>query len=1229
MFSMRASRCLLPILLLLAIPAGSSAITFVNRVTHYPPGEPPYTTVEDVALDSTTWNAANGPYVVEATVTIMAGSTLAIEPGTQVWGAELGALHIYGTLNANQVQFSTYGSQGFWRGIYFAPTAGASILNNCQIADSGGVGYCYYGCRGLGYFHEGDKYAAIYIDDCNPTITNNTISNPYGHAIQIWGGSPTITGNTMTAIKPGYAAIHYENTGIFPVISGNSAEGTGYIGVLVPQGTIGTSGTWTIAGDTMPYLLNGVITIAAGQTLTVEPGAMVKAVHEVVGIQALGVLKAEGTSAKPITFTTAKATPGEGDWIGIYVGPDSGATSIQKCHILHSGGVGYCYYGCRGHNIGNAMDKFAAIYVDGSSPTITDNLITKIFGSGIQIWGGTPTITGNTITDVRPEQAAIRYDNTNIFPVIHSNTGSGTGLVGVVIPPGTVSTNGTWTIAGDTLPYFLAGTVTIASGKTLTVEPGAVVKALNDVTGIQAIGVLRSEGTPEKPITFTTAVATPTEGNWIGIYIGPESGETSILNSRILHAGGLGYCYYGCRGHNIGNAMDKFAAIYVDGSSPTINGNQITNSYGNGLEVWNGSPNITGNSISNLHEGYYAVYLDTVNTFPVMSGNAFTGTGYAGVYSPGGEMTTSGTWNKAGPALNWFLGSSLTLPADKALTIEPGITVFVPQGNIGLYIAGTLTANGPTEAPVIFTSRAGTPAKGDWNGIYLAPTAGNSTLANASIRYAGGFGYCSYGCSGLGTYNGAVRYTGLYVDSCAPNLAGITVADTYGNGIDMFASNTPLTGVTIERAYMSALRLEGGASPAITNTAITDCGFGDYWAVSIDAACKPVPTNVTLSGNKYQGVWVRGGTVNGSTVWKQWSPTTPYYMDGTVTVDATATLTIEPSVTVKANSVGMIVNGTLIADGTQGAITFTSLRDDTVAGDSDANGSAVKPDVGQWAGIYLGPQAGVSVLKFVNVRYGAGYNNGAGTANVHGEVRYASVLVDGCNPVLDNVQIRDGWYDGLQMWGASPTVRNSMITTHGYSGIVTQLASAPTISGVTVAGNDTGIYTGNSNMTLVNSIVSANRLGINAGGTNNPVIRHSCVHTNRSANFTGIADPGTANGNIQQNPLFQNPTAGNYRLMNGSPCVDAGDDSVLTDGQLDLAGIARKQGTHVDMGAWEIPVAGAYSWSDVRDALRVAGGLLEPSPAQYTRLNVVSDSRVNLLDAVRLGRKVSGLEPNQ
>ena len=1228
MLSLRASRCLFTLFALVAISAGSSAITFVNRVTHYPPGEPPYTTVEDVSLDSRTWSAANGPFVIEATVTVLAGSTLTIESGTQVWGAELGALHIYGTLNANQVQFSTYGSQGFWRGIYLAPAAGASVINNCQIADSAGLGYCYYGCRGLGTFHEGDKYAAVYIDDCNPTITNNTISNPYGHAIQIWGGSPTITGNTISGIKPDWAAIHYENTSIFPVLSGNSASGTGHIGVLVPQGTIGASGAWTIAGDTVPYLLNGVVTIAAGQTLTVEPGAVVKAVHDVVGIQALGVLKAEGTSAKPITFTTAKATPGEGDWIGIYVGPDSAGTSIQKCHILHAGGLGYCYYGCRGHNIGNAMDKFAAIYVDGSSPTITDNLITKIYGTGIQIWAGTPTVTGNTITDVRSDQAAVRYDNANIFPVIHSNTGSGTGMVGVFIPPGTVDKTGTWTIAGDTLPYFLGGTVTIAAGNTLTLEPGATVKVLNDVTGIQALGVLKSEGTPEKPITFTTTAATPTEGNWIGIYIGPESGATSITNSRILYSGGLGSCYYGCRGHDIGNAKDRFAAIFVDGSNPTITSNQITNSYGNALEVWNASPVFSGNSITNLHSDSYAVYLDTINTFPVLSNNAFSGTGIPGVYSPGGEMTTSGTWNKAGPALNWYLGGSLNLPVDKALTIEPGNTVFVPAGNYGVYIGGTLTASGPSETPVVFTSRAGTPAKGDWNGIYLAPTAGATSLMNARILYAGGLGSCYYGCSGLGTYHGSVRYSGLYVDSCAPNLAGITVADTYGNGIDMYASNTALTGVTIQRAYMSSLRLEGGASPAITDSTISDCGFGDYWAVSIDGACKPVPTNVTLSGNKYQGVWVRGGTVDGSTVWKQWGPTTPYYIDGTLTVDTTATLTIEPSVTVKTNGVGVTVNGTLIADGTQGAITFTSLRDDTVAGDSDANGSAVKPDIGQWAGIYLGPQAGASVLRWVDIRYASGYNNGAGVANVHGGVQYASLMLDSCHPRVDNVTISEGWRDGVFLYASNSAITNSQFTTHNYSGIVIAGGSAPTITGVTSAGNDTGIYTANSSFALVNSIVSANRLGISAGGTNTPDIRYSCVYANRSSNFTGITNPGTTNGNVQQDPLFLNPGAQNYRIASDSPCMNAGDDAADLGTGMDIDRQPRKRGTHVDMGAWEAPSDGFYSWADVRTALRIAGGLTNATPSQINRLNLEPGTQVNILDALRIARKASGLEAN-
>ena len=40
---------------------------------------------------------------------------------------------------------------------------------------------------------------------------------------------------------------------------------------------------------------------------------------------------------------------------------------------------------------------------------------------------------------------------------------------------------------------------------------------------------------------------------------------------------------------------------------------------------------------------------DTVETFPVVSGNTTTGTGQNAVYVPGGVMTTSGQWPKPGP----------------------------------------------------------------------------------------------------------------------------------------------------------------------------------------------------------------------------------------------------------------------------------------------------------------------------------------------------------------------------------------------------------------------------------------------------------------------------------------------------------------------------------------------------------------------------------------------------
>jgi len=88
-------------------------------------------------------------------------------------------------------------------------------------------------------------------------------------------------------------------------------------------------------------------------------------------------------------------------------------------------------------------------------------------------------------------------------------------------------------------------------------------------------------------------------------------------------------------------------------------------------------------------------------------------------------------------------------------------------------------------------------------------------------------------------------------------------------------------------------------------------------------------------------------------------------------------------------------------------------------------------------------------------------------------------------------------------------------------------------------------------------------------------VSHCCV---RSKELAGIR------GNIDSDPLFADPENGDYRLLPGSPCIDAGGmylqaSIALQDGAAtvswdpgkDLDGDPRISGTGPDMGAYEYP----------------------------------------------------------
>jgi len=65
---------------------------------------------------------------------------------------------------------------------------------------------------------------------------------------------------------------------------------------------------------------------------------------------------------------------------------------------------------------------------------------------------------------------------------------------------GAISEDTTWTLAGS--PYVVSGGMVVNAGKTLTIDPGVVVKFENNAY-LEVLGTLKAVGTAGNPIYFT------------------------------------------------------------------------------------------------------------------------------------------------------------------------------------------------------------------------------------------------------------------------------------------------------------------------------------------------------------------------------------------------------------------------------------------------------------------------------------------------------------------------------------------------------------------------------------------------------------------------------------------------------------------------------------------------------------------------------------------------------
>jgi len=123
-------------------------------------------------------------------------------------------------------------------------------------------------------------------------------------------------------------------------------------------------------------------------------------------------------------------------------------------------------------------------------------------------------------------------------------------------------------------------------------------------------------------------------------------------------------------------------------------------------------------------------------------------------------------------------------------------------------------------------------------------------------------------------------------------------------------------------------------------------------------------TNFQLSA--FAQTVVPGATISGTQTWS--AAGSPYLITGNVSITSTGTLNLDPGVILKFSGTGIIVEGTLNANGIGTApVAFTSYRDDALGGNTDGDNGPPAP--GDWYSVLV-EGGGTANLTYTTVRYG-------------------------------------------------------------------------------------------------------------------------------------------------------------------------------------------------------------------------------------------------------------------
>jgi parallel beta-helix repeat protein len=531
--------------------------------------------------ENTTWTTGN-TYVVSG-LTIPAGVTLTIPEGTVVKFSDIRTVL---EVNGNLIVNGTQTNPSYFTSINDS-TVGESLgtgiplhddWGNITINEGGTAEFNHSVIRYGGYtgWLTSTTPSSFRNHGGNLTITNSIISHSWSGVIHE-SGTTILTGNTFSENNAGISSsgtgnltfnhnTFSSNTGnvaSFDLSSGlafthsdNTVSGGTQAGIIL-GGT--TASDYFFEKDAVPYIIDH-LTIPEGRIVTANKGSVFKFLGITSDFFISGKLNIEGTASEPVYFTSIKddsilgdtngeaSEPTINEWEGIFVLTD-GEANFDHSIVRYGGYTGWLQSTMASNisndggilNISNSEisnSTFGVHHFSGTTSVATSTISEN--STGIYAGGtGTLSVTGNTFSNnVSPAY----FDISGFVLTNANNTAIGTGSRGF-------DTGGTLgvdqTLGKDTMPYLVSG-LSIPSGRTLSVAPGAVIKMASIRAQISVAGTLNAIGTKENPIYFTsindnsvggtTGTGDPQPADWAEM--GISTGGAMNFNHAVIRYGG-------------------------------------------------------------------------------------------------------------------------------------------------------------------------------------------------------------------------------------------------------------------------------------------------------------------------------------------------------------------------------------------------------------------------------------------------------------------------------------------------------------------------------------------------------------------------------------------------------------------------------------------------------------------------------------------------------------------